>query len=114
MALPSTNSVDVPDAGPRRSPVSTPLTMPAKFAPYMPLVNVTPAYPPTLLIHGTADTDVPYNQSVLMADALEKASVPHHLHTINKGEHGLGGGDPKQIRTAYDAIVPFLHSHITN
>ena len=89
-----------------------PRTMPAQFAPYMPLVNVTPTYPPTLLIHGTADTDVPYNQSVLMADALKKAGVSHHLNTINKGEHGLIGGDPTQIRTAFDAIVPFLHRHI--
>jgi len=86
--------------------------MPTKFAPYMPLLNVTPTYPPTLLIHGTADTDVPYNQSLLMAAALKKAGVSHHLHTINKGEHGLDGGDPTQIRAAFDAIVPFLRSHI--
>lgn len=91
-----------------------PLTMPAKFAPYMPLANVTPTYPPTLLIHGTADTDVPYNQSLLMAAALKKSGVAHQLHTIDKGEHGLGGGDPKQVRAAYDAIVPFLRSYIPN
>lgn len=91
-----------------------PHTMPSQFTPYMPLANVTPNYPPTLLIHGTADTDVPYNQSLLMAAALKRSGVPHRLHTINKGEHGLAGGDPAQIRAAYDAIVPFLRSHIPN
>ena len=90
-----------------------PLTMPTKFAPYMPLANVTPTYPPTLLIHGTADTDVPYNQSLLMAAALKNSGVAHQLHTINQGEHGLGGGDPNQIRAAYDAIIPFLRSHLS-
>jgi acetyl esterase/lipase len=88
-----------------------PITMPKKFAPYMPLLHVTPNYPPTLLIHGTTDTDVPYEQSELMAAALKSANVPHQLHTIDNGEHGLGGGNPNQIKTAYDAIVPFLRQH---
>lgn len=30
------------------------------FVPFMPLRNVTASYPPTVLIHGTADTDVPF------------------------------------------------------
>ena len=88
-----------------------PITMPKKFAAYMPLLNVTPAYPPTLLIHGTTDTDVPYQQSELMASALKSAKVPHQLHAIENGEHGLGGGNTKQITAAYDAIVPFLRQH---
>jgi Prolyl oligopeptidase family len=33
-----------------------------KFVPFMPVANVTPEYPPTLLIHGEKDTDVPYEQ----------------------------------------------------
>ena len=34
-----------------------------KFFPFMPVKNVTREYPPTVLIHGTADTDVPLEQS---------------------------------------------------
>lgn len=52
--------------------------------------------------------------TTLMPAALKKSGVPHQLHTINKGEHGLAGGDPEQIRAAYDAIVPFLSSHVPN
>jgi dipeptidyl aminopeptidase/acylaminoacyl peptidase len=36
----------------------------------MPLKNVTPEFPPTVVIHGTADTDVLFEQSKLMADVL--------------------------------------------
>jgi acetyl esterase/lipase len=45
------------------------------FAPYMPLRNVSDTYPPTLLIHGTDDTDVPYEQATLMAEQLERHAV---------------------------------------
>lgn len=34
-----------------------------RFIPYMAANNVTADYPPTLLIHGNVDTDVPYEQS---------------------------------------------------
>ena len=43
-----------------------PHSEPQKFYPFMPLKNVTKDYPPTMLIHGTKDTDVPYEQSLMM------------------------------------------------
>ena len=48
--------------GPRRFPVGIRTrSQPEKFAPYMPLENVNEEdSPPTLLIHGQDDTDVPY------------------------------------------------------
>src|SRR5690606_444545 len=33
-----------------------------RIAPFEPVRNVTADYPPTMLIHGTSDTDVPYEQ----------------------------------------------------
>ena len=47
-------------------------------------------YPPILMIHGTADTDVPYQKSAEMAAALAAQGVPHELITIEGGGHGLG------------------------
>jgi len=79
-----------------------------KFVPYMPVRNVTADYPPTLLIHGTNDTDVPYEQSVLMAEQFKQHGVEHHLITIPNAEHGLVGGDPKQIDNAYRQAFEFV------
>ncbi|MBT4815826.1 MAG: alpha/beta hydrolase, partial [Lentisphaerae bacterium] len=39
-----------------------------RFYPFMPVRNVSPGYPPALLVHGTDDTDVPYEQSVMMTE----------------------------------------------
>ena len=82
-----------------------------KFVPYMPVRNVDADYPPTLLIHGTVDTDVPYEQSTLMVDEFERHGVPHRLITIEGGEHGLGGGDQADIDAAYDAVPQFFLEH---
>jgi acetyl esterase/lipase len=84
----------------------------AKFYPSMPLRNVTKEYPPTLMIHGTADTDVPYEQSALMAEELKRHGVVHELISIAGGEHGLGGGDPRRIDAAYDSALAFLQRYL--
>jgi len=78
----------------------------------MPVRNVTKDYPPTLLIHGTADTDVPYEQSVMMAAEFKKQGVEHELISIAGGEHGLGGGDPKLIDAAYGSAIGFLKAKL--
>ncbi|GMU93151.1 MAG: hypothetical protein AMXMBFR4_22090 [Candidatus Hydrogenedentota bacterium] len=61
------------------------------FLPFCPERNVTPNYPPTLLLHGDADTDVPYQRSVDMAAALSRSGVAHELITIEGGAHGFDG-----------------------
>lgn len=84
----------------------------AKFVPYMPVRNVTKEYPPTMMIHGTSDTDVPYEQSVMMAAEFKKHGVEHELISIPGGEHGLGGGDPKLIDAAYESALEFLRAKL--
>lgn len=85
---------------------------PEKFYPYMTLKNVTKAYPPTLMVHGTKDTDVPYEQSTLMAEQLKQHGVEHELVTIPGAEHGLAGGDPKLIDDAYQRAFEFMHERM--
>jgi acetyl esterase/lipase len=84
----------------------------ANFFPYMPVKNVTAAYPPTVLIHGTADTDVPFEQSHLMSQALEKAGVPYRFYQIANAEHGLGGGDKAEIERAQQAAFEFVKRYL--
>jgi len=43
------------------------------------------------LLHGNADTDVPYERSVDMASALQRQGVTHELITIDGGPHGFDG-----------------------
>ncbi len=83
-----------------------------QFVPYMPVRNVTADYPPTMLIHGTEDTDVPYEQSVMIAERLKAHGVEHELVTIPGGEHGLGGGDPQVIDAAYESALAFINQHL--
>lgn len=91
-----------------------PNTEPERFHPFMPVKNVTAEYPPTVLIHGTSDTDVPYEQSVLMADQFKLHKVPHVLISIPNGEHGLRGGDPKLIDAAYAKAFAFVDERLKN
>jgi acetyl esterase/lipase len=81
---------------------------PEKFSPYMPVKNVTRDFPPTVLIHGTADTDVPHEQSLMMSREFARRGVPHEMISIPGAEHGLAGGDPKLVDAAYAAAFSFV------
>jgi len=89
-----------------------PHTQAERFIPFMPLRNVSSEYPPTMLIHGTNDTDVPYRQSELMARQLEQHGVPFELQTLAGAEHGLAGANPEDIEKLYQSILRFLNQHM--
>ncbi len=84
------------------------------FFEYMPLKNITPDFPPTILIHGTNDTDVPYEQSLMMVKEFEKHNVEHKLITIPDAEHGLKDGDPELINAAYNSAFEFIKQFMEN
>jgi len=81
------------------------------FDPYSPIRNVTAAYPPTMLVHGTADTDVPYEQSKIMADQMARAGVKHQLVTVSGGGHGIGNIPAEEQDRIYKAAAEFLKTH---
>lgn len=87
-------------------------TIAQKIAPFEPVRNVTADFPPTLLIHGTNDTDVPFEQSTLMVEQFEQHGTPFILKPIANGEHGLGGGDPQQIEDAWATLRRFVVKHL--
>ena len=67
--------------------------------------------PPTLLLHGDRDTDVPYEQSVLMAEELARHGVEHELVTMLGRGHGFDGKmDDPVVRDAFDKTLRFLDS----
>jgi acetyl esterase/lipase len=71
-----------------------------------PLTYVRSGLPPIISIHGDADPTVPYNHSVRLQDALQKAGVAHALVTIPGGGHG--NFVPDQWQRAYAEIEKFL------
>jgi acetyl esterase/lipase len=83
----------------------------AWFDPYCPIRNVSRAYPPTLLIHGTEDTDVPYAQSKEMAAKLAEVGVEHELLTVPGAGHGLTGIEPAELNRINERAVAFIKSH---
>jgi acetyl esterase/lipase len=84
----------------------------AKLKPYCPLRNVSKEYPPTMLIHGSADTDVACSESEAMASELARHKVSHELIVIEGGGHGLGGGDRKLIQDAHQRALSFIRDHL--
>ncbi len=84
----------------------------AKLDAFCPVRNVTGEHPPTLLLHGTADTDVPYEQSAAMARELARHRVPHELITVRDAGHGLAGGDKKLVDDAHARALAFIRKHL--
>jgi acetyl esterase/lipase len=82
------------------------------FEAYCPVRNLTRAYPPTLLIHGTADTDVPLEESAFAADRLRAAGVEHRLALIDGAEHGLANVPVPERRAVYRDAARFLRDHV--
>ena len=84
---------------------------PRAFDPFCPVRNVTRDYPPTLLIHGTKDTDVPYELSVQMDKELTAKRIAHEFVTLPEGGHGFGRGDTEIAARTYQQVVEFLNEH---
>jgi acetyl esterase/lipase len=89
-----------------------PATEKQKLDPYCPVRNITPQYPPIVMLHGTADTDVPCQQSVDMAGQLIKNKVHCELFTIPGAGHGLGGGDKQLVDKAMARAREFIKEHL--
>lgn len=76
---------------------------------YCPLHHIDGTFPPTLLLHGTNDEDVPYEQSVLMAEGLRDNGVDGKLITIPEGKHQFDEDwqDPI-VQNAFKEVITFL------
>ncbi|MBI5092849.1 MAG: alpha/beta hydrolase [Candidatus Hydrogenedentes bacterium] len=75
------------------------------FDPFCPVRNVTHDFPPTILLHGTKDTDVPYHLSADMAAALLAAGVPGV--TLEEAR----GANPSAAAKAVARAAAFIIEH---
>lgn len=72
-----------------------------------PLNWVTPAAAPTLLIHGTEDKYVAYEQAIWMRDRLADSGVKVELITLQGAGHGFKGDDAVK---AENALIAYFES----
>ena len=85
------------------------------FARFCLVRNVTREYPPTLLIHGDEDCDVPYEQSVMMDTELARHGVEHTLLTMQGRGHVFDRIEKAEmdptISQMFDQVLAFLERH---
>ena len=67
--------------------------------------HVSPQTPPTYIWTTKEDQSVPYENSLLYADALRKNNVPFSLKVYEKGCHGLSLGN-QEVMDATRPVVP--------
>lgn len=66
-----------------------------------PVSYVTKDDPPFLILHGTEDNVVPYQQSVRLTDMLKGAGVDATLVTVEGGGHGFPDAEPLERVRAF-------------
>lgn len=80
---------------------------------FSPVLRLNDSYPPTVLIHGTNDKDVPFSASVGMAEALEERGLPYELILLEGKDHDLFYRlDDEEVVGAWDHALSYL-SRIT-
>lgn len=83
--------------------------------PVLPVEEVRSNYPPTLLIHGDKDSDVPFEQSEQMDRELTAKNIKHQFIRMKGYEHGFdhgnGGLSNPDIRKAFDDVITFLRAN---
>jgi acetyl esterase/lipase len=91
-----------------------PLTEAAWFSAYEPVQNVTPGYPPTMLLHGRADSDVPFSAAERMVAALAEQGVAHELVSQPGWNHVFDqmATDSPEVQAALQRVLAFLDAHL--
>lgn len=60
--------------------------------------------PPMLVVHGTADHLLPYVESELLVEAMDRAGAPYYFHTVVGGGHSIYFGlNFNPSKTGFDA-----------
>jgi acetyl esterase/lipase len=79
---------------------------------YCPVRHVSSSFPPTLLLHGDADKDVPHAQSVAMVEALRAAGVDADLVSVPRCGHVFEQVGTAQAKEAFVRVVEFLRAKL--
>jgi len=83
---------------------------PELYAQGSPISHISKGDPPTLVLHGTKDTTVPFSQAERMVAGLQKAGVPAELFAAEGAAHAFFNRPPWYQPTV-DAMQTFLDRH---
>lgn len=72
--------------------------------------NIHKNTPPIFIMHAKDDKAVPFVNSILLAEALGRAKVPHELFVYEEGGHGFGLNNPTSPEKWMDALLVWLDS----
>jgi acetyl esterase len=87
-------------------------TILARLGELSPLRHVRSGIPPFLLIHGTADAVVPFDQSQNMCRAIRKVGGECDLLAVKGGGHGLRGWESAGLTSYKDLMVGWLNKRV--
>jgi dipeptidyl aminopeptidase/acylaminoacyl peptidase len=79
---------------------------------YSSAYHVSAQLPPTAIFHSYQDEIVPYQQSVLLAEAMEQVGMRHELHLFSGATHYLLE-ESDQALEIYELTLAFLASHLS-
>ena len=80
-----------------------------------PIYNIRADMPPFLLIHGTADSLVPFEQSERMCERMRETGASCELYPVKGGGHGIRWWDHMNGMTGYkQAMVDWLEKLFTS
>jgi dipeptidyl aminopeptidase/acylaminoacyl peptidase len=84
------------------------------FRDFEPLRNLTSEYPPTMLLHGLADTDVPYAATERMVAALEENSVPYVFVSHASWNHVFDQTEAESasVQEALERVIEFMDLYV--
>jgi predicted esterase len=86
---------------------STPEEKPKAYERFSPMFSATNIAIPTITLHGTADSVVPYHQSVEFKDAVATAGHAnlYRLYTVTGGQHG----DPSMLAKMSTCVMLLIN-----
>jgi acetyl esterase/lipase len=82
---------------------------PERYREASPVTHVTSDDPPMMLIHGTRDTVVPFEQAELLKARLDEAKVPVELVRMEGALHGFRG---KPFHQANESMFRFFEANL--
>ena len=84
----------------------------AWFDRYCPIRNLGADFPPTVLVHGTVDSDVPHEESAHLASRLAEVGVEHRFISLEGVGHGFAGAQVEDAAVTEGEVAAFLEAQL--